>query len=136
MNSTELKKEIRMRLSEVEAEPDACCMNDTNPYIQMVFDSILFNCLGIKEQIEDIRKKHCSFFSTFSNAEKEFIKETDEEVWCAMDSIWLEENSWCCAMDFEDDVKDWIYVEYIYETLVELIEYAEKTYGVFHVIDF
>ena len=135
MNSIELRNELNIQLAELKADGTNVHMCDTDYYIEKVLDSIIFHCLGMKEQIELIRRQNVSFFSSFSNAEKELIREVDEEVWSVMDSIWLEENRWCCDMDFEDEVEDWIYVKSIYLYLDYILEYAEEKYGVFEIID-
>lgn len=135
MNSTQMREEIAAVLAECEADKSSVCMSDTDSYIEKVLDSIIFHCLGMKEEVEAIRNSHLSFFSHFSHAEKEAVRKVDEEVWGTMDSIWLVEQSWCCDSDFEDDVQDWLYVEEIYEDLIEIIEYAEEKYGVFQIIE-
>ena len=135
MNSAQMREKLEELIAEIEEDKDSAAMNDTDPYTWRVFDSILFQCLGMKEEILKIRQESCSFFSHFSAAEKEAVKRTDEGVWSAMDGVWLEEQSWCCACDFEDDVQDWIYVTGIYEQLIWALEYAEEKFGLFDIYE-
>ncbi len=135
MNSTQMREKLEALLAECKADRDSACINDADRYIEMVFDSILFQCLSMREEIEAIRRSSISFFSHFSIAEREAVKKADEEVWSAMEGVWSEEQEWCCDSDFEDDVEDWLYVEGIYRQLIWAMEYAEEKYGVFQIIE-
>lgn len=133
MTSSEMKKHLQAIHAEIDRDHDSHYVDTTGDYILPVFDAILFQCLGMKEEIESIRTM--TFFSSFSIIEIKAVKQKDYYVGFSMDHIWMEQNSWCCALDFEDDVSDWLYASSIYEALIDVIEHAEKKYGEFTIAD-
>lgn len=138
MNSTERKQELIKMLEELKNNPKTSRIRRYEDHIvgrckREVLDSILFQCLDRREEIEAMRKR---WHGAFSPPEIKAVKDMDYSVGCSMDDIWFAESSWCAELDFEPNNADpWYHVKFICEELIDVITYAEEKYGVFQILD-
>ncbi len=136
MNSTEMKKQLMLFKEQAEK---GCLsdMREAEECICMTTESILLNCLNMKEELEKLMEY--AFFSFFSIITVKEVEKFDSYISCSMESIWFSKQGLCCTYDFED--KDCFksaeraYIISALEETIDMIDYSESKYGVFTIND-
>ena len=132
MTSTEMYALIRARYDYLRANKPEAKDENYRRYIRPICNACLEHCKRVKG-MWDMQEEDVAIFSDIPLSWAWESEEVDSTIGACIRAIWSTQNEWCCALDFGDAGEPWGYVTFIYDQLMEMLDYTERNYGVFEI---
>ena len=133
MNSTAVYDLIKARRDYLTAHEAEAKEDKYWQFTDRISHACLEHCMKVKGIVVTDEKEIRAIFSNSPRFWGGKAGDVDSTIGSCISSIWYIEQDWGCDQDCGDAEEDWYYVSGIYNELLEMLEYTEKTYGVFEI---